>query len=99
MRRLRIRKLAKAEITSAFEWYGRQSPSAAQRFLIAVDDAVAAIEQAPDRHVVVRRNLRRVLLVGFPYAVYYKAFPTVISVVGVIHGHRHPDVWLHRAAP
>jgi hypothetical protein len=40
-----------------------------------------------------------VLLRRFPYAVYYKVFPLTISVVGVIHGHRHPDTWLRRAAP
>ncbi len=30
-------------------------------------------------------------------SVYYKVYPQVISVVGVIHGHRHPRSWLRRA--
>ena len=38
----------------------------------------------------------RVLLRGFPYAVYYKVYPKFVSIVGVIHGHRHPSVWLRR---
>ena len=99
MRRLRVRKVARAEILAAFEWYLERSPAAAERFLAAVDDAMRRIEEAPERYPLIRGRLRRVLLERFPYGVYYKVYPSVISVVGVIHGHRHPDTWLRRAAP
>ncbi len=99
MRRLRVRKIARAEIAAAFEWYLERSPAAAQQFLDAVDAAMAVIEEAPERHSLIRGRRRRVLLRRFPDAVYYKIFPSTISVVGVIHGHRHPDTWLRRAAP
>ena len=49
MRRLRVRRVAKAEIRSAFEWYRKQSPVVAERFLEAVDAAFAAIEAGPER--------------------------------------------------
>ncbi len=52
------------------------------------------IKEAPERQPV-----RRVLLHRFPYGISYKIFPSTISVVGVIHGHRHPDTWLERAVP
>lgn len=99
MRRLKIRKLAKAEIIAAFEWYLKRSPSAAHQFLNAVDEAMTIIEETPLSHPVIRGRLRRVLVRHFPYAVYYKVFPSTISVVGVIHGHRHPETWMQRAAP
>jgi plasmid stabilization system protein ParE len=94
-----VRVRARAEITEAFEWYRARSPDAAGNFLAAIDRALADIAEAPERFPVVRGRLRRLLLHGFPYAVYYKVFPRTISVVGVIHGHRHPDTWLARAAP
>jgi toxin ParE1/3/4 len=94
--RLRVRKLARAEITAAFEWYRIRSPHAAASFVEAVDAALKSIERAPKRQAIVRGRLRRRLLQGFPYAVYYKVYPRVISVVGVIHGRRHPAVWLRR---
>jgi plasmid stabilization system protein ParE len=94
VRRLRVRKLARAEIVAAFEWYLARSPAAAEQFLEAVDNAMRRIEEAPDRHPIIRGHLRRVLLRAFPHAVYYKVYPSSISVVGVIHGHRHPDTWL-----
>ena len=99
MRRLRVRKAARAEVAAAFAWYLERSPAAAQRFLEAVDEAMQLIEEAPARHPIIRGRLRRLLLRRFPYGIYYKVFPSTISVVGVIHGHRHPDTWLGRAAP
>lgn len=97
MPRLVVRKLARAEIRAAFDWYLVRSPRAARRFVDAVDAAIDEIEDEPERCPVVHGNLRRLLLPHFPYSIYYKDFPTVTSVVGVIHGRRHPDVWLERA--
>ena len=99
MSALVVRVRAQAEIDDAFEWYRVRSPDAAADFLTAVDRALADIAAAPERYPVVRGRLRRVLVVRFPYAVYFKIFPRSISVVGVIHGNRHPDHWLSRAAP
>ena len=94
--RLRVRKLARAEIQAAFVWYLARSSQAASDFLDAVDDAINSIERAPKRQAIIRGQLRRRLLKGFPYAVYYKLYPRMISVVGVIHGRRHPAVWIRR---
>lgn len=97
MRGLRVRKAARAEIAAAFDWYLQRSPAAAAQFLEAMDQAMRLIEEAPEGHPVIRGRLRRVLLRGFPYGVYFKVYPSTISIVGVIHGRRHPDTWLGRA--
>lgn len=97
MRPLRVRLQAKAEILKAYDRYFQNSPAAAQRFVDAVDEAIARIEERPELFPVIRGRLRRVLLRRFPYAVYFKVYPASISVVGVIHGHRHPDNWLRRS--
>ena len=94
-----VRARARAEIDEAFEWYRVRTPDAAREFLDAVDASLAHIAEAPERFPVVRGRLRRLLLQGFPYAIYYKVYPRTISIVGVIHGHRHPDTWLSRVAP
>lgn len=97
MRPLRVRQQAKAEILEGYDRYFQKSPVAAQRFVDAVDEAIARIEERPELFPLIRGRLRRALLRRFPYAVYFKVYPSVISVVGVIHGHRHPDTWLRRS--
>jgi plasmid stabilization system protein ParE len=99
VRRVRVRELARTEIADAFAWYSARSSVAGGRFIDEVEDAIRAIEADPERNPAVRGAVRRILLKRFPYGVYYKIYPTVISVLGVIHGHRHPDVWQHRGEP
>lgn len=57
------------------------------------------IGRDPEHFPVVHGRLRRLLLQRFPYGVYFKVYARSISVVGVIHGYRHPDAWFKRAAP
>jgi plasmid stabilization system protein ParE len=97
--RVRIRARARAEIAEAFEWYHHRSEVAAADFLAELDVAINQISEAPEQFPVVQGLLRRVLIRRFPYAVYYKCYPNGVSVVGVIHGHRHPATWLRRAGP
>jgi plasmid stabilization system protein ParE len=96
MRTLRLRKAAQSDIESAFEWYRQQSPTAALRFLVAVDEALGSLREQPERFPIVAGEVRRTLLRRFPYAVYFKVYGRTISVVGVVHGHRHPRTWLRR---
>ena len=92
-----VRPVARAEIESAFDWYRDRSPAVAGQFLDEVDTALSRIEAMPEAQAIIRGRLRRVLLSRFPWAVYYKVHPSSISVIGVIHGHRHPGTWLRRA--
>lgn len=99
MRVVRIRAQAREEIAEAFEWYCARSLAASADLLQELDVAMQRIAAAPEQFPVVQGRLRRVLLQRFPYAVYYKVYPTTLSVVGVIHGRRHPSAWLRRVGP
>ena len=67
--------------------------------LTELDLAMTRLSEGPEHFPVARGRLQRVLLLSFPWAVYYKVYPTGISVVGVIHGRRHPSAWIGRAGP
>ena len=72
------------------------SPTAALRFLVALDEALTAIRARPETFPIATGAMRRTLLRRFPYAIYFKVYDRTISVVGVVHGHRHPRTWLRR---
>jgi toxin ParE1/3/4 len=93
---LRLRSIAEAELAEAVTWYAAQSPAVAARFLDAIDAAFDRIRANPDAFPLVSPTLRRLLVPRFPYAVYFRVFPNVLSVVGIIHGRRHPRRWLRR---
>lgn len=94
-----IRRPPRVEIAESFEWYHDRSAVAAADFLAELDVAINQISEAPEQFPFVHGLLRRVLVRRFPYAVYYKCYPKGVSVVGVIHGHRHPATWLRRSGP
>jgi plasmid stabilization system protein ParE len=91
--RLIVEAAAEAEILETAEWYGRRNPAARERFLAAVDDALAAIENNPLQYQVVRGVVRRVLVRRFPYALLYSISEDQVVVTVCFPTHRDPGRW------
>ena len=89
--------MASAELAQAFEWYAARSPDVAARFLDELDATMVRIAENPEAWPLVRGDMRRAAVTHFPYGVYYRVFPTVISILGVVHGRRHPRRWIRRS--
>lgn len=87
---------ALAEFRAAAEYYERQQPGLGERFVNAVEMAVARIAAAPETWRVVEDGIRRCLTKVFPYAVIYAIEPDHILVVAVMHCHREPGYWRER---
>jgi len=92
-----VRPHAEADVAEAFDWYERRSPGLGMEFLRAVDVTFAIIVRTPHLFPQVEKTVRRALLRRFPYSVFFVAQPDSISVLAVMHAHRHPHRWLSRA--
>ena len=92
---------AQDEIAEAIDWYELRRPGLGVEFLGAVDLALRAIADAPDRYPAWQENqrYRRLVLDRFPYAVFFHLTGTVPEVVAVAHARRRPGYWLNRVAP
>jgi plasmid stabilization system protein ParE len=88
---------ARVEALDAFNWYEEQRAGLGAVFRSAMDEAIARVRATPLAYPVQYRELRRVLVNRFPYALFYRALPDAIVVVGVIHSKRHPREWKRRA--
>ena len=87
---------AELDAEEARNWYAMRSPFAARGFLLALDDAVNAILQAPGLGPLARQGCRRyVFPTPYPFALIYRLIPHV-EVVAVAHLRRHPDYWQNR---
>jgi plasmid stabilization system protein ParE len=88
---------AEADIREARQWYRRQRPALASRFIEAVATGLHVIESYPEAQPRVHGSVRRLLLHGFPYALFYFIDVDGIVVTGCFHTARDPSVWLDRS--
>lgn len=94
--RIQIRRLARHDIHSAFDWYQERDEDAATAFLLEVDRLLDGMRKSYEQFPVVYRDVRRALLKQFPYAIYFKVEGDLVTVVAVPHQRRAPRVWQRR---
>ena len=91
-----LRRAARAEFDAAADWYEQKRPGLGARFTAAVQQVFDRISANPQLHRVVLRDIRRAVVSGFPYCVYYRDRPTAVVVLSVFHTSRDPSVWQGR---
>lgn len=98
---------AYAEYEEAARYYAQRGTELAERFIAAVEDAVARIGESPTRWRTIDEDIRRCLTHIFPYGVLYTIESDFILIVAVMHCGRKPGYWqarrpnrgVQRAAP
>jgi len=84
------------EAQAARRWYAERDPRAAERFMLALDDALVGIAGAPGAWPPFGTGTRRVVLRRFPYQVIFRAISDGLEVVAVMHERRRPGYWRQR---
>lgn len=87
---------ALAEFRAAAEYYATRQTGLGDRFVNAVEAAVAHVVAAPESWRIIEDNIRRCLTKVFPYAVLYSIEPDHILIVAVMHCSREPGYWHSR---
>jgi len=95
--RISFRPEAVADLTEAYRWYERQRRGLGDEFEAVVEETLGLLKQAPTAFAVLHRELRRVLLERFPYAIYYRIAQDKIEIRACLHTRRHPGRWRRRA--
>lgn len=89
------------EYADATTYYLREgSPTVADRFLVAVEEAVASIVAAPDLwRIVDEPGIRRYVFRRFPFVIYYSWDPQqdFVTFFAIMHSCRKPGYWKARA--
>jgi toxin ParE1/3/4 len=88
---------ARDDFDDSYAWYAKQSIPAAERFAVAIDNALEKLCDDPkigiridDEHCFYR------LKKSFPFYLVYRIEPTKIVVVAVAHNRREPNYWRAR---
>lgn len=94
---LEFRPAARAEFDDAADWYKDHESEVRDRFVAAVDSAIFAVVNSPVSFPVVSgTNIRRALVRGFPYAVFFWFDDQHIVIISVFHTSRNPIIWRGR---
>jgi plasmid stabilization system protein ParE len=86
--RVSLRPAAEADLEKARDWYDDQRPGLGDEFLVSIAEALARLEETPERYAVYYRGFRRVLTVRFPYKVFYRIEGETVIVFRVLHAAR-----------
>ena len=94
--RLVFRPQARAELLDVRRWYEDQRPGLGAEFGQEADRALSLLVQTPEAFQRVHREIRRIRLHRFPYAIYFRVFGDEVVVLAIMHGRRHPRRWQSR---
>ena len=86
-----FRDAASEDVQQAQAWYEQRQSGLGQRFTESLKLVVTLISEHPLACAVVYRGLRRALLPGFPYALFYLVGEDCIRVLACLHQHRGPE--------
>lgn len=93
MRRLEISSEAELEVFEAALRYERERPGLGFRFEADVNSLFARLLENPFQFPEIEEGARRALVRQFPYGVFFTIDDDMVTVLGVLHLHRHPDTW------
>lgn len=85
MPRLAFTPRASADVEEAYHWYEDQRAGLGGRFQTEIDRVLYVISTMPEAGPAVHRDLRRLLVHRFPYALYYRVTPDLVEVRGCLH--------------
>jgi plasmid stabilization system protein ParE len=90
---LLVRRRAELQAAKARDWYNEQLDGLGRQFIGEIDAAILKAYRHPLHYQVVHRDIRRVLLRRFPYAVFFVAEPARVVVLAVLHQSEDPEKW------
>lgn len=79
---------AVTDVLSAVDWYDRKERGLGARFSRKVESVLTKVRETPRRFPSIHREVRRALTHPFPYQILFVDERQVITVIGVVHGHR-----------
>lgn len=95
-RRLVIPPQSDLDIQAAAFWYEDQRSGLGARFLDELDDVFRRIVNNPRQFPRLEAEVQRALLRHYPYGVYFVADEGCVTILAVLHLHRHPVMWKSR---
>ena len=93
---IRFLTLADREVYDAVAWYDQQGSNVSRGFLDDLDRAVRLAKTYPLLATQIEPEIRRRLLVRYPYSLIYGIHDDTLVIIAVAHQQREPRYWAER---
>ena len=93
----RFHELAATELDESISYYETKAEGFGDRFLAEVRAAVLFIQDFPESSPVIEREVRRKVLVKYPYDLFYVVESAGVTILSIAHESRRPGLWRGRA--
>lgn len=87
---------AEDEMSEAALFYDAASVGLGEDFLVDVQQRIDRLREYPKAGTPVTPQLRRMLLLRFPFSIIYAEEPDAILIVSIAHHRRRPGYWQSR---
>lgn len=87
---------ARDEFDTAADFYEGRQTGLGVRLTLAVNATLERIANNPKLHAVVLEDVRKAVVRGFPYCIYYREDSDNVVVLSVFHTSRDPSEWQRR---
>jgi toxin ParE1/3/4 len=96
--RIIVLRDAEIDIQDSIKWYNDKKRGLGHRFFQIIDHSFDFIAANPDLYPIVFSKVRKKVINGFPYAIYFEYDKDIdqIAIVAVLHFKRSSDVLMQR---
>ncbi|MBV6419036.1 MAG: hypothetical protein DAHOPDDO_00246 [Ignavibacteriaceae bacterium] len=96
MTRIIFHELAGKEFLEARDYYDDFVFGLGEKFVIEVERCLNIIKTNPIAYPVAKQNVRKAVIIKFPFSILYRVDENVISILAVMHQKRKPLYWAER---
>lgn len=86
-----FRRIARQEMDESIAWYENERAGLGLEFAAEIDASLNAIGNNPEQFRQVRGEIRRAVLLRFPFTIHFLIEPDRIVVLAVFHVKRNPQ--------
>lgn len=96
MKRTRFHELAGKELLDARDYYDDLVYRLGEKFVIEVERCLNIIKTNPLAYPVLKQNVRKAVVIKFPFSILYRVEKDNIYILAVMHQKRNPKYWVER---
>ncbi len=96
MKQLLIDEEAERELAASVAFYEQRRAGLGLEFTIAAEQAVRAIQRAPEKWPLGTHGARRCVMRRFPFVIHYLEMEKYVWIVAFAHTSRKPGYWRTR---